>query len=82
MHHFLKTRKLQLPFHVCNVSVVQVNWLAHIPVGGTTCLEAATRGVLYEKYILKNFAKFIEKDLCLRVSFAKVADLQECEQES
>ena len=39
------------------ITVVQNNW-------NFSSLEAATRGVLLEKDILKNFTKFIEKHLC------------------
>ena len=38
--------------------------------------EAATRGDLYEKNVLKNFAKFMGKYLCQRLFFNKVADLR------
>ena len=38
--------------------------------------EAATGGVLSQKAVLKNFATFIGKHLCLESLFNKVASLQ------
>ena len=42
---------------------------------GFLWLEAATRGVLYEKGVLRNFAKFTWKHLCRNFFLGKVADI-------
>ena len=54
------------------IFIVNIYHLYHFVVIYT---EAATRDVLWEKGVLRNFAKFTGKHLCQSLSFNKVADL-------
>ena len=51
-------------------------WLSLSTCTFTQTLEAATRGVLQKKVVLKNFTKFTGKLLCQSLLFSKVVGLR------